>query len=40
MPKIGTAKGTVSFEKISIENEINESEKGVFSSADIGMRIG
>ena len=40
MPKIGTAKGTISFKKISIENEINESKKDVFSSADIGMRIG
>jgi len=40
MPTIGTTKGTISFEKISVENEINESEKGIFSSSDIGMKIG
>jgi methionyl-tRNA formyltransferase len=40
IPTIGTVKGTISFEKVSVENEINEPEKSIFSSADIGMKVG
>jgi methionyl-tRNA formyltransferase len=40
IPTIGTKKGTILFEKISIENETNESDKNIFSSSDIGLSVG
>lgn len=40
IPKIGTKKGTISFQKISIENKPNETNKNIFSSLDIGMCVG
>ena len=40
IPTIGTKKGTITFKKISIQNETNESDENIFSSADIGMSVG
>lgn len=40
IPTIGTSKGILSLDMITVDNARNESSKNIFSLSDIGMRIG
>ena len=40
IPTIGTSKGILSLDMITVDNARNESSKNIFSLYDIGMRIG